>query len=98
MFKGVLPQGKAVAAKILESSKEAWKDFIHEVDIMTTLKHTRIAPLIGICVEDDALISVYDLMSRGNLEDNLHGEFSLNEDFYIFLSQIHAKYHCITSC
>lgn len=74
VFKGVLPQGKAVAAKILESSKEAWKDFIHEVDIMTTLKHTRIAPLIGICVEDDALISVYDLMSRGNLEDNLHGD------------------------
>lgn len=80
VFKGVLPHGKAVAAKILESSKEAWKDFIHEVDIMTTLKHTRIAPLIGICVEDDALISVYDLMSRGNLEDNLHGDTRENSE------------------
>ncbi|KAH6777058.1 hypothetical protein C2S51_008370 [Perilla frutescens var. frutescens] len=78
VFKGVLPQGKAVAVKILESSKEAWKDFFHEVDIMTALKHTRIAPLIGICVEDDVLISVYDLMSRGNLEDNLHGSIREN--------------------
>lgn len=78
VFKGVLPQGREVAVKIMESSKEAWKDFIHEVDIMTTMKHKRIAPLLGICVEDDALISVYDLMPRGNLEDNLHGEdFSL---------------------
>lgn len=78
MYKGVFPEGKAVAIKILESSKEALKDFIHEVDIMTTLKHKRIAPLLGICVEDnDHLISVYDLMSKGNLEDNLHSK--LNE-------------------
>ncbi|KAL8556446.1 hypothetical protein ACS0TY_004047 [Phlomoides rotata] len=74
VYKGIFPEGKAVAVKILESSKEAWKDFIHEVDIMTTLKHKRIAPLLGICVEDNNhLISVYDLMSKGNLEDNLHG-------------------------
>lgn len=63
--------------KVREFSKEAWKDFIHEVDIMTTLKHKRIAPLLGICIEDNDLISVYDLMSKGNLEENLHGK--LNE-------------------
>ncbi|XP_057769251.1 LOW QUALITY PROTEIN: protein kinase STUNTED-like [Salvia miltiorrhiza] len=80
VFKGVLPQGKEVAVKIMESSKEAWKDFIHEVDIMTTLNHTRIAPLLGICVEDDALISVYDLMPRGNLEENLHGSIREKEN------------------
>ncbi|KAG6413525.1 hypothetical protein SASPL_126239 [Salvia splendens] len=78
VFKGVFPQGKAVAVKIMESSKEAWKDFIHEVDVMTTLKHTKIAPLLGVCVEDDALISVYDLMPRGNLEENLHGSIKEN--------------------
>lgn len=83
MFKGVLPQGREVAVKVMESSKEAWKDFIHEVDIMTTMKHTRIAPLLGICVEDDSLISVYDLMPRGNLEENLHGE-----DFHSFFYNI----------
>ncbi|KAK4491450.1 hypothetical protein RD792_002200 [Penstemon davidsonii] len=74
VFKGILPEGKPVAVKILESSKEAWKDFIQEVDIMTTLKHKRITSLIGICIEDNDLISVYDFLSKGNLEENLHGK------------------------
>ncbi|CAI9769804.1 unnamed protein product [Fraxinus pennsylvanica] len=73
VYKGLLPDGKQVAIKILRSSKEAWKDFMLEVDIMTTLKHKRIAPLLGICVERTNLISVYDFLSKGNLEENLHG-------------------------
>ncbi|KAL0383933.1 UNVERIFIED_CONTAM: Cysteine-rich receptor-like protein kinase [Sesamum radiatum] len=48
VYKGILPEGKTIAVKLLQSSKEAWKDFIQEVDIMTTLKHKRIAPLLGI--------------------------------------------------
>ncbi|KAL6969103.1 hypothetical protein U1Q18_042793 [Sarracenia purpurea var. burkii] len=73
VYKGILPNGKPVAVKALKSSKEAWKDFTREVNIMTTLKHRNITPLVGICVEDNALISVYDFYSRGNLEENLHG-------------------------
>ncbi|CAA2983930.1 probable receptor-like serine/threonine-protein kinase At5g57670 isoform X3 [Olea europaea var. sylvestris] len=73
VYKGLLPDGKQVAIKILRSSKEAWKDFMLEVDIMTTLKHQRIVPLLGICVECTNLISVYDFFSKGNLEENLHG-------------------------
>ncbi|KAG8368083.1 hypothetical protein BUALT_Bualt15G0008400 [Buddleja alternifolia] len=73
VYKGILPDGKPVAVKILGSSKEAWKCFIQEVDIMTTLKHKRIAPLVGVCVENNDLISVFDFMAKGNLEENLHG-------------------------
>ncbi|GER50245.1 kinase family protein [Striga asiatica] len=74
VYKGILPEGKPVAVKISESSsKEAWKNFILEIDIMTTLKHNKIAPLIGICVQDNDLISVYDFMPKGCLEENLHG-------------------------
>ncbi|EPS65921.1 hypothetical protein M569_08852 [Genlisea aurea] len=75
VYKGTLPpDGRQVAVKITASSKESWKDFIREVDIMTSLAHERIAPLIGICVEDGVLISVYSFMPRGSLEANLHGE------------------------
>ncbi|KAL3621385.1 hypothetical protein CASFOL_036297 [Castilleja foliolosa] len=74
VYKGIIPEeGKPVAVKILESSKEAWRNFIQEVDIITTLNHKRITPLHGICIEDNNLISVYDFMSKGNLEENLHG-------------------------
>lgn len=74
VYKGILPDGKPVAVKILKSSKEAWKDFALEVDIMCSLKHKHITPLLGACIEDNALISVYDFLPRGSLEENLHGE------------------------
>ncbi|XP_073144725.1 protein kinase STUNTED-like isoform X2 [Henckelia pumila] len=73
VYKGILSEGKPVAVKILRSSKEAWKDFILEVEIITTAKHKRITPLLGICIEDNNLISVYDFLSKGNLEERLHG-------------------------
>ncbi|KAI3765707.1 hypothetical protein L2E82_15749 [Cichorium intybus] len=73
VFKGKFPDGKMVAVKIRKSSREAWKDYILEIDIMTSLNHENITPLLGVCVEDDNLISVYDLVPRGNLEDNIHG-------------------------
>lgn len=72
MYKGILPDGKTVAVKLLKSSKEAWKDFSQEVDIVTSLTHTNILPLLGLCVEENNLISVYDFITRGNLEENLH--------------------------
>lgn len=74
MYKGVLPDGKHVAVKIMESSKEAWKDFAHEVDIISTLEHKYITPLLGVCIEDDKLISVYHFLSKGSLEEYLHGK------------------------
>ncbi|GJS86198.1 putative proline-rich receptor-like protein kinase PERK11 [Tanacetum coccineum] len=73
VYKGILPDGKTVAVKLRKSSREAWKDYILEIDIMTLLEHKNITPLLGVCVEDDNLISVYDLVPKGNLEDNLHG-------------------------
>ncbi|XVF63658.1 hypothetical protein PTKIN_Ptkin09bG0104300 [Pterospermum kingtungense] len=74
VYKGCLPSGKPVAVKILKSYKEAWSDFSLEVDIVSSLKHRHITPLIGVCVEDDHLISVYDFFPRGSLEEILHGQ------------------------
>ncbi|KAF3964244.1 hypothetical protein CMV_011446 [Castanea mollissima] len=74
VYKGILPEGKAVAVKIVKSTKEAWKDFAYEVNIISSLKHKHITPLIGVCIEDNALISVYDFLSEGSLEENLHGK------------------------
>ncbi|KAK8582517.1 hypothetical protein V6N13_069294 [Hibiscus sabdariffa] len=73
VFKGILPDGKAVAVKILKSSKEACKDFANEIEIISSLKHERIMPLIGVCIKDHDLISVYDFSSKGSLEEILHG-------------------------
>uniref|UniRef100_A0A1J3EGL1 Putative receptor-like serine/threonine-protein kinase n=1 Tax=Noccaea caerulescens TaxID=107243 RepID=A0A1J3EGL1_NOCCA len=78
VYKGFLEDGKAVAVKILKSSvKEAVKDFVHEVSIISSLSHQNISPLIGVSVRNNDLISVYNLSSRGSLEETLQGKHIL---------------------
>ncbi|XP_057456544.1 protein kinase STUNTED-like [Lotus japonicus] len=88
VYKGVLPDGKPIAVKVLRTSKEALKDFSLEVEIISSLKHTSITPLLGICIEDNALISVYDYFPKGSLEENLHGN---NKDESILSWEVRFK-------
>ncbi|KAG8655813.1 proline-rich receptor-like protein kinase PERK9 [Manihot esculenta] len=74
VYKGILPDGKQVAVKIRKSSPEARKDFAQEVEIISSLNHKNIVSLVGVCIRDTDLISVYDLFSNGNLEENLQGD------------------------
>lgn len=74
VFKGILPDGKKVAVKLMKSSKAKMKDFTHEVDIISSLTHEYIMPLLGFCSEENVLISVYDFSPKGSLEENLHGK------------------------
>ncbi|XP_038902072.1 receptor-like cytosolic serine/threonine-protein kinase RBK2 isoform X3 [Benincasa hispida] len=71
VYKGILPDGKLVAVKVMNSSKQAWNEFSQEVDIISSLHHRNITPFLGICVVDNTLISVYDFFSKGSLEENL---------------------------
>lgn len=73
VYKGCLPDGKELAVKILKPSEDALKEFILEIEIITTLHHKNIVSLIGFCFEDKHLLLVYDFLSRGSLEDNLYG-------------------------
>ncbi|RYR22653.1 hypothetical protein Ahy_B03g067964 isoform B [Arachis hypogaea] len=73
VYRGTLPDGKPIAVKVLQSSKEARKEFALEVEIILSLEHRNITPLLGICIEDSELISVYDYFPKGSLEENLHG-------------------------
>ncbi|KAL0726031.1 hypothetical protein Bca4012_022124 [Brassica carinata] len=74
VYRGVLKDGKGIAVKILKSlSKEAMTGFVHEIDIISSLSHQNISELLGVCVQDNDLISVYNLSSTGSLEETLHG-------------------------
>lgn len=79
VYKAVLPDGKSVAVKVLNSSDEARKNFRQEMDIMTRVEHKNIAHVLGICIQDSDLISVYDFHSKGNLEENIHGKLQTKE-------------------
>lgn len=75
VYKGFLPDFKPIAVKLQIATQEVWKDFLLEVDILTSVEHKHVVPLIGICVKDNYLISVYTLFSKGSLEENLHCNF-----------------------
>lgn len=73
VYKGCLPDGKQLAVKILKPSEAVAQQFRSEIEILTTLHHKHIISLIGFCLEENNLLLVYDLLSRGSLEENLHG-------------------------
>lgn len=74
VYRGTLPNRKQVAVKVMQSSKQAFEDFVLQVEIMSSLNHTSIAPLRGICIENGSLISVYDYFPQGTLYQNLRGK------------------------
>lgn len=73
VYKGCLPDSKELAVKILKPSEDVLKEFVLEIEIITTLHHKNIISLLGFCFEDNNLLLVYDFLSRGSLEENLHG-------------------------
>lgn len=78
VYRGSLPDGKELAVKILKPSEDVLKEFISEIEIITTLSHKNIVSLFGFCFEADKLFLVYDFLSRGSLEENLHGMVIVN--------------------
>lgn len=75
VYRGCLPGGKELAVKILKPSEDVLEHFVSEVEIVTSLHHKNIISLVGFCFEEDKLLLVYNLLSRGSLEDNLHGMY-----------------------
>ncbi|PKA60128.1 Proline-rich receptor-like protein kinase PERK12 [Apostasia shenzhenica] len=74
VYKGCILSGQQVAIKVSKLSAESSRDFIIEIDIVTKLQHERVVPMIGYCIEDNVIISVYPYFSRGSLQENLQGE------------------------
>ncbi|KAJ6931851.1 receptor-like serine/threonine-protein kinase [Populus alba x Populus x berolinensis] len=91
VYKGCLPDGKELAVKILKPSEDVLKEFVQEIEIISTLSHKNIISLLGFCFEEKNLLLVYDFLSRGSLEENLHGNkkdphaFGWNERYKVAL-------------
>uniref|UniRef100_A0A7N0V1K7 Protein kinase domain-containing protein n=1 Tax=Kalanchoe fedtschenkoi TaxID=63787 RepID=A0A7N0V1K7_KALFE len=73
VYKGCILNGKLAAIKVFKSYKEAFEDFFTEMEITSSLRHRHIVPLAGVCLDQDRVISVYDLLPQGSLEEHLHG-------------------------
>ncbi|XP_057795667.1 protein kinase STUNTED [Salvia miltiorrhiza] len=96
VYRGCLPDGKELAVKILKPSENALKEFVLEIEIITAIHHKNIISLFGFCFEDNHLLLVYDFLSRGSLEENLHGDkkdpllFGWNERYRVAIGVAEA--------
>lgn len=86
MYRGCLPDGKELAVKILKPSENALKEFVLEIEIITAIHHKNIISLFGFCFEDNNLLLVYDFLARGSLEENLHGNFTHQNNLICIIS------------
>ena len=68
IYRGKLPDGRDVAVKLLNESKENGQDFINEVVSITGTSHVNIASLLGFCYERKKRALIYEYMPRGSLD------------------------------
>ncbi|XP_041994959.1 probable serine/threonine-protein kinase PBL22 [Salvia splendens] len=73
VYKGCLPGSREIAVKILKPSNYVLEHFVSEIEILTSFCHKNIISLVGFCYNEDQLLLVYNLLSRGCLEESLHG-------------------------
>ncbi|PWA35454.1 protein kinase-like domain, Phloem protein 2-like protein [Artemisia annua] len=67
-----LPKKRSTVAIKRMHNSSAERGFIAEIEILTCCKHENIISLLGFCDEDpDHMILVYELASKGSLEDYL---------------------------
>ncbi|ESQ31511.1 hypothetical protein EUTSA_v10003727mg [Eutrema salsugineum] len=81
VYRGDLPDGRELAVKILKPCLDVLKEFILEIEVITSVHHKNIVSLFGFCFENNNLMLVYDYLPRGSLEENLHGNRKDGKNF-----------------
>ena len=68
VFKGALADGRRVAVKRLESITQGTKEFLAELEIISSIQHLNLVELIGFCADKLHRVIVYEYMSNGSLD------------------------------
>ncbi|KAK1365498.1 Receptor ser thr protein kinase [Heracleum sosnowskyi] len=68
VYRGILRDGSRVAIKLLSSeSKQGTKEFLTEINMISTARHSNLVQLIGCCVEDRHRILLYEYLENNSL-------------------------------
>ena len=68
VYKGVLPDGTAIAVKMLEGIGQGKKEFQSEVTTIGRIHHIHLVRLKGFCTEGSHRLLVYEYMAKGSLD------------------------------
>ncbi|XP_073145960.1 LEAF RUST 10 DISEASE-RESISTANCEUS RECEPTOR-LIKE PROTEIN KINASE-like 2.5 [Henckelia pumila] len=81
VYKGKLHDGRLVAVKILDETKENVNEFMNEVMSISRTSHVNIVTLLGFCFERSKRALVYEFMPNGSLDKFITDSVSLSEDW-----------------
>ncbi|CAM0885727.1 unnamed protein product [Alopecurus aequalis] len=73
VYKGIVGDDIVAVKKPINASTIENEQFANEVIIQSQVIHRNIVRLIGCCLEVDLPMLVYEFLSRGSLDDILHG-------------------------
>ena len=91
MYKGITSTGEQVAIKRAQKdTMQGASQFKNEIELLSRVHHRNVVGLVGFCCEQGAQMLVYEFMAKGNLRDNLLGEYK-----YTYM---HAYILTHTSC
>ncbi|KAL6609552.1 hypothetical protein ACP70R_039521 [Stipagrostis hirtigluma subsp. patula] len=68
VYKGNLPNGRAIAVKLLKNSNDDGQEFINEVASITRTSHVNVVTLLGYCLQGSKRALIYEYMPNGSLE------------------------------
>ncbi|GAU24788.1 hypothetical protein TSUD_356180 [Trifolium subterraneum] len=72
VYIGILQEHTQVAVKMLStSSKQGYKEFQSEAQLLTIVHHRNLVSLMGYCDEGEIKALVYEYMTNGNLQQHL---------------------------
>ncbi|WOG95886.1 hypothetical protein DCAR_0415215 [Daucus carota subsp. sativus] len=76
VFKGTLPNSRAIAVKRLKNLQQGEKQFRAEMSTIGQIQHINLVRLQGFCIEGEKRLLVFDYMKNGSLENYLFHENS----------------------
>ncbi|KAF6135020.1 hypothetical protein GIB67_014069 [Kingdonia uniflora] len=77
VYKGILPDGKAVAVKRLVFTTRQWVDlFFNEVNLISDVNHKNLVKLLGCSITGPESLLVYEYVPNQSLQDHLFGKNS----------------------
>ncbi|XP_022132745.1 3-phosphoinositide-dependent protein kinase B-like isoform X2 [Momordica charantia] len=103
VYRGCLSDGSFIVVKVLKSYKGARDDFLLEINTVSSINHKHITPLIGVCMENECLMSVYEYFPEGSLEERLHvhsgrGKFQWEMRFKVAVAVAEALNYLHNEC
>ncbi|XP_031287811.1 probably inactive leucine-rich repeat receptor-like protein kinase At5g48380 [Pistacia vera] len=72
MYLGLLPDGCSLMVKRLQDSRHLEKEFVSEMNILGSIEHRNLVPLLGFCMAKKERLLVYKYMENGTLHEKLH--------------------------